>query len=130
MVSTEQAEQLWKGWDSKLLHGRGPSLTRIRLSMTSLQSCRLVALVTSKNKLQVVFLILRIGFQKRRVIGVGPPASLSAELQKAGGAAGGLGFNPALHPPGMVVHTYYPSFREVETRGSQARGNYRPAQGT
>lgn len=34
----------------------GP-LTRMRLSMMSLQSCRLVALVTSKNKLHVVFLI-------------------------------------------------------------------------
>lgn len=41
----------------------------------SLQSCRLVALVTSKNRLQVVFLILRIRFQKRTVIGAGlPPA--------------------------------------------------------
>lgn len=43
--------------------------------MMSLQSCRLVALVTSKNKLHVVFLILRIGFQERIVIGVGLPAA-------------------------------------------------------
>lgn len=43
-----------EGEDTKL-----PSwpLTRMRLSMMSLQSCRLVALVTSKNKSHVVFLI-------------------------------------------------------------------------
>lgn len=43
--------------------------------MMSLQSCRLVALVTSKNKLHVVFLILRVGFRERIVIGVGIPAA-------------------------------------------------------
>lgn len=60
--------------------------------MMSLQSCRLVALVTSKNKSHVVFLILRVGFQKRMIIGVWTPAAqciqkknLEAELHRAGG---------------------------------------------
>lgn len=62
-------ERLWegchKGWQSTgqvtcspWLRPRG-LLTRTRASMTSLQICRLVALVTSKNRSEVVFLILK-----------------------------------------------------------------------
>lgn len=59
-------------------------LTKTRASMMSLQICRLVALVTSKNKLEVVFLILKRNehFRKEESYQQQTPATATLNLGK------------------------------------------------
>lgn len=67
-----------------LSRGWAGSLTRMRVSMTSLQICRLVALVTSKNRSLVVFLILKeVRFQKRRELSRADVSHATGILRRA-----------------------------------------------